>query len=261
MKHSLILLLVPAFVTAAEPKTPEKILKLFVSELVKITPGKGKFPATFQMGSTKGDANEKPVHRVKLTKPFSMAKYEVTQELYQVVMGVNPSRWKGPRNSVEMMTWAQANEFCKKITQMLRKQKLIGAKQVIRLPSEAEWDYCCRAGTTTPFSFGQAKDIQEYAWHRGNSKGFDPPVGQKKPNPWGLYDMHGYIWEWVADSYHPNYKGAPTDGSAWQSKTAKEYVVRGGAWNVFPAQCRSATRGHRDSKFKSQAVGFRCVLE
>ena len=101
---------------------------------------------------------------------------------------------------------------------------------MIRLPTEAEWEYACRAGTTTAYSFGDdVKQLGDYAWFKGNAKGNDPPVGKKKPNPWGLYDMHGYIWEWCADAWHPSYEGAPSNGSAWDAADAKERVIRGGA--------------------------------
>ncbi|MGE3809650.1 MAG: formylglycine-generating enzyme family protein [Gemmataceae bacterium] len=238
------------------------ILKLFASEFVPLTPGQGKFPPAFTMGSDGKDdpASEKPARQVKLMKPFAMAKYEVTQELYEAVTGKDPSKWKGPRNSVEMVTWDEANDFCKKLTQLLRERKLIAGDEVIRLPSEAEWEYACRAGTKTAYSFGDdASDLAAYAWFRGNSKGEDPPVGKKKPNPWGLYDMHGYIWEWCADSWHDTYKDAPTDGSAWNEKDAKERVIRSGSWAHQADQCRSAARMKAAASAKSDAIGFRCV--
>ncbi len=215
---------------AAPKKTPRnqtsELLQLFVKELVPITPGKGIFPQTFQMGSTNGSANETPVHTVTLTTDFWISKYEVPQNLYQAVMGENPSRWKGPRNSAELFDWHTANQFCQKLTQLLQKEALIAKNEEIRLPTEAEWEYCCRAGTTTEYSFGDnaqkagdagkiAKNLDEYAWHTGNAAGNDPPVGALKPNPWGLYDMHGYLWEFVADPWHESYKNAPGDGSVW----------------------------------------------
>src|SRR5207247_162521 len=129
-----------------------------------------------------------PVHEVKFAYSFYMAKYEVTQELYHVVMGDNPSKWKGLRNSAEMMNWTDSNKFCEKVTEMLRKRKLISVDEEIRLPSEAEWEYCCRAGSKTPYSFGEdLKKIGDYAWYKDNSKGHDPPVGAKKPNAWGFH--------------------------------------------------------------------------
>jgi len=264
----LCLLLLSA-VSFAEEKKPAKppfrnaeALKLFAEEFVAIAPGKGKFPASFRMGSPapgdKRTENEMPVRTVKLKQRFAMAKFEVTQELYQAVIGKNPAKWQGPRNSVEMVSYKEAQEFCRKATEEMRKRKLIGADEIIRLPTEAEWEYCCRAGTATDFSFGDGK-IEDYCWYAPNSPGNDPPVGSKKPNPWGLHEMHGYVWEWVQDSWHADYRGAPDDGSARVEKDAKEYVIRGGAFNSPKDRCRSAAREPRAVDFRNDAVGFRCV--
>jgi formylglycine-generating enzyme required for sulfatase activity len=237
----------------------EEILKLFVDEFILVTPGKDKYPATFMMGSKKSPA-EGPVHEVALKKPFAMAKNEVTQELYQVVMGNNPARWKGPRNSMEVCTWHEANAFCAKVTEELRKRKLIAADEIIRLPSEAEWEYCCRAGTTTDYSFGDdVKDLTHYGWYKVNAPGNDPPVGMKKANPWGFFDMHGYNWEWMADDWSPSYEGAPADGSARVVKDEKDKVIRSGSWADTADTTRSAYRGHHRADGVSDAIGFRCV--
>ena len=257
----LLLAVVPA--PADEPDAQrEKILKRFTEELVPIRPGKDPFPASFKMGSAEKDAPaaEKPQVTATFREPFAMAKYEVTQELYQAVIGKNPSRWNGPRNSVEMVSWDEANEFCRKLTAQLHERKLLPPDQLIRLPSEAEWEYCCRAGTTTRYSFGdKADDLGDYAWFKGNSAGNDPPVGKKKPNAWGLYDMHGYVWEWCADAWHKDHEGAPTDGTARAAKDVKERVMRGGSWNDGADAARSAFRQGRPPDTRSDAVGFRCV--
>jgi formylglycine-generating enzyme required for sulfatase activity len=252
-------------VSSADPADPatktDRILKLFVDEFVPLTPGKDKFPAAFRMGST-GDApdSEKPAHDVTLRHHFALARHEVTQELYEAVMGGNPSKWKGSRNSVEMVTWADAGDFCRKATKELRDRKLLAEDEVIRLPSEAEWEYACRAGTKGAYSFGdKVEDLKDYAWFKGNSKGEDPPVGKKKANPWGLCDMHGYVWEWCQDAWHPAYKGAPADGSAWEEKDAKEHVIRGGSWADSADTCRSAFRDHRKTGHRDDTIGFRCV--
>ncbi|MDB5385168.1 MAG: pkn1 2, partial [Planctomycetaceae bacterium] len=158
----------------------EDILKIFNSEFVEITPGQGKFPKSFQMGSKTGPATEQPQHEVTLKNVFYIAKYEVPQNLYAAVMGSNPSKWKGKRNSTEMMTFEDAQMFCKTATAKMKAAKLIAANEEIRLPSEAEWEYCCRAGATTAYSFGEdatkpgdteniASILNEFAWHTGNA--------------------------------------------------------------------------------------------
>jgi formylglycine-generating enzyme required for sulfatase activity len=252
----------PTLVPAQEgAKGTDKLLQRFVDEFVALTPGEGKFPASFMMGSGKdGPPEEQPTHKVSLGYPFALGKYEVTQELYAAIVGSNPSRWKGPRNSVEMIDWDEARTFCGKITQELRKRKLLGEDEVIRLPSEAEWEYACRAGTTTKFSFGDdAGDLGDFAWFTGNAKGNDPPVGVKKPNPWGLYDVHGYVWEWCLDAWRDSYENAPADGSPVVTDKAKKRAIRGGAWTEPADHCRSAFRVGAPVETRSPAIGLRCV--
>ena len=254
------------------PNTQQAVLlKQFVKELVPITPGKGKFPKSFQMGSATGQPAEMPVHKVTLSHDFWMGKYEVPQDLYQTVMGENPSRWKGPRNAAEMFDWETANQFCRKLTGLLRKAALIDADEEIRLPTEAEWEYCCRAGTATEYCFGDeaqkpgdagklARFLDEYAWHTGNSAGNDPPVGALKPNAWGLYDMHGYLWEFVADPWHNSYKNAPENGTVWDKGAPDaSRVIRGGAWTDRYDRLRSAFRTKVAPTTSSPALGLRCV--
>lgn len=265
-----LLSLMTASCTAEDPVRTD-LLKTFVSEFVPITPGEGMFPRSFRMGSPEGPATEQPAHEVTIAQPFAMAKYEVPQNLYEAVMGANPSRWQGPRNSVEMMTWTEATEFCRKITTLLRQAKLIDVNEEIRLPTEAEWEYCCRAGTTTAYSFGdeargtddegaQASLLSRYAWHTGNAAGNDPPVGALKPNPWGLYDMHGYLGEFTADAWHDSYQDAPTDGRAWTSdQPDPPRVIRGGSWKDRYDQLRSASRRKAPANARDDANGFRCV--
>ncbi len=238
-----------------------KLLKTLREEFVPITPGKDGFPLDFQMGSAVGEANERPVHQVTLKHSFQMAKYEVPQNLWESVMGKNPSRWKGGRNSVEMVSYAEAVDFCAKTTALLKAAKLIEEGQVIRLPSEAEWEYAARAGTSTKYSFGDdAKDLGEYGWFTGNAAGNDPPVGAKKPNAWKLFDVHGYLWEWCADAWHDTYEGAPSDGSAWSTEDAKKRVLRGGSWKDTAEQLTSSYRRAAAADLRDNAVGLRCVL-
>jgi formylglycine-generating enzyme required for sulfatase activity len=261
--------------TAADEEVPDTrgaFLREFVlSEFVEITPGKGKFPPSFSMGSAAGPPAEQPPHEVTIDHSFQIARGEVSQNLYAVVMGGNPSKWKGPRNAAEMFTFAEALEFCRRLTQLLRESRLLADDEEIRLPTEAEWEYCCRAGTKTAYSFGdgalqpgdtgnKASGLDSYAWYTGNAAGNDPPVGAKKPNPWGLYDMHGYLWEFVADPWHENYDGAPTTGQAWTTtQTQPRRVVRGGSWKDRYEQLTSTSRRAVAADLADDAIGFRCV--
>lgn len=239
----------------------DQILKRFADEFIAITPGKGEYPANFMMGTPKnGWPNEAPAHKVTFAGHFAICKYEVTQELYLVVIGHNPAKWKGPRNSVEMVSWHESREFCEKAAAELRRLKLLGDDEVIRLPTEAEWEYCCRAGTTTAYAHGDGvTQLGQFCWYRPNSPGNDPPVGAKRPNPWGLYDMHGYISEWCEDTRHDTYDGAPADGSAWFDPKSEERMIRGGSYFDPADLCRSAAREARFAEFKSDTLGIRCI--
>lgn len=176
-------------------------------------------------------------------QPYYIDKYEVPQNLWESVMGSNPSRWKGKRNSVEMLSLAEAKAFCAKATELMRAAALIDKGQVVRLPTEAEWEHAVRAGTKTKYSFGDdAAKLGEYGWFNGNAKGNDPPVGAKKPNPWGLYDVHGYLWEWVEG------------GGAGQG------IIRGGSWKDGADELTSGARRMVAVESRDDAVGLRCVL-
>jgi formylglycine-generating enzyme required for sulfatase activity len=212
----------------------------------------------FLMGSPDSDPNaasdEKPPHQVKVNS-FAIGKYPVTQAQYQAVMGTNPSYFKNnPQNPVECVSWNDAQAFCQKLSQITGK--------TYRLPTEAEWEYACRAGTTTRYYFGDdANQLGDYAWYGGNSQNTTHPVGQKKPNAWGLYDMIGNVWEWCEDNWHDNYIGAPTDGSAWiKNGNDNRSLLRGGSWGINPNYCRSAIRNdyiRRD--YRNYYYGFRVV--
>ena len=191
-------------------------------KMVLIRPGK------FMMGSPeteKGRFDHEVQHEVTISKPFYMGVTEVTQAQYEAVMGTNPSHFKGATKPVEPVSWNDAAEFCKKLSEKTR--------QAVRLPTEAEWEYACRAGTQTAFSFGDDPSaLGDYAWWDGNSGKTPHPVGQKKPNAWGLYDMHGNVWEWCADWYEGLQKGPVTDpsGPATDNGVRGSRVLRGGAW-------------------------------
>jgi len=204
------------------------------------------------MGSNDGVANEKPVHEVTLEQAYYLGKYEVTQEQWVEIMGENPSYFKGDNNPVEYVSWNDVQEFVKKLNAKEGTDKY-------RLPSEAEWEYAARAGTTTAYSFGDSSSILgDYAWYSGNSGSKTHPVGQKKPNPWGLYDMHGNVWEWCQDSWHSDYEGAPTDGSAWDGSSSSR-VSRGGSWDFNAGNCRSAYRYGLYPDYRGGSFGFRLL--
>ncbi|GCA90637.1 formylglycine-generating enzyme family protein [Microcystis aeruginosa] len=210
----------------------------------------------FLMGSPDSDSDardwEKPQHQVKVNS-FAIGKYPVTQAQYQAVMGTNPSYFpNNPQNPVEKVSWDDAQAFCQKLSQITGK--------TYRLPTEAEWEYACRAGTTTRFYFGDdANQLGDYAWYDGNSQQTIHPVGQKKPNAWGLYDMSGNVWEWCEDNSAYNYIGAPTDGSAWLTDEHDYPRLRGGSWYFSPDSCRSAYRAYNDRRDVISFVGFRVV--
>ena len=192
------------------------------------------------MGSENGYDDEKPVHQVEITKPYYLSRYPVTQLQWEAVGGAeNPSKFKGQEHPVERVSWNDVQGFLTKL------QK---GEVVYRLPTEAEWEYACRAGTVTSFSFGDNEsELGEYAWYADNSNRKTHPVGQKKSNPWGLYDMHGNVWEWVQDWYAKDYY------EQFQNKTAKYplgpddgtgRVIRGGGWGDDAGYLRSAVSQH-----------------
>jgi len=206
---------------------------------------------SLMMGSDK-ESSAKPVHHVTITKPFYLGKFEVTQEQWEKVMGSNPCRFKGAKNPVDSVSW----DDCQKFMEALQ-QKVPG--QTFRLPTEAEWEYACRARSRTEYSYGDSPDkLGDYAWFKGNSGGQTHPVGQKKPNPWGLYDMHGNIFEWCQDwvgDYTVKSAGDPT-GVA----TGSRRVLRGGSWHWGATNARSAHRGKSEPLARNYDCGLRVVM-
>jgi len=210
----------------------------------------------FMMGSPSDEKDryndEGPAHEVTIKNPFYLGKYPVTQKQWEKVMGSNPSRFKGDDLPVENVSWDGVQKFIKKFNEMEGTDKYC-------LPSEAEWEYACRAGTTTRFCFGDDESkLGDYAWYGDNSDSKTHPVGQKQPNPFGLYDMHGNVWEWVQDRWHDNYKGAPFDGSAWESGDNSDRVLRGGGWRNYAGYCKAAGRYGGGSGLGG-GVGFRLL--
>ena len=208
----------------------------------------------FVMGSEEYDG-EKPVHAVTISKPFYLGVYQLTQREWETVMGNNPSDFKGDNHPVEKVSWGDVQEFINKLNEKENTNKY-------RLPSEAEWEYAARAGTTTRYSFGDDDSkLGEYAWYDENSSGKTHPVGQKGSNPWGLYDVHGNVWEWVQDEWHNTYEGAPNDGSAWEDVGSARRVIRGGNWYNNAGSCRSALRYHFNQGYRYVHLGFRLLQE
>ena len=220
-------------------------------------------PGSFLMGSTTGPGDERPAHRVNLTKGFYMGVTEVTQEQWESVMPDNRSRYKGADRPVTNVTLDDCIEFCKLLTQKERAQGKLPEGAEYRLPTEAEWEYSCRAGSDAKYCFGDSEsDLGEYAWNRENSRRTQP-VGTKKANEWGLFDMHGNVWEWCGDWYGSYSKGEtkdPTgasDGAAWSNR-----VFRGGSWGSIAAHCRSAARNgcqNNPKHYRLSGLGFRLV--
>jgi formylglycine-generating enzyme required for sulfatase activity len=190
-----------------------------------------------------GYADERPQHSVRVPS-FLMGMVPVTQEQWQAVMGwLPPCRCQGARRPVDRVSWHAAREFCERLSSQTGRQ--------YRLPSEAEWEYACRARTTTPFSCGETitTDLANYVGEHtylaeppGIYRHATTEVGSFPPNAFGLYDMHGNVWEWCADAWHADYVGAPSDGSVWESQRASFRVLRGGCWHDPSGLCRSATR-------------------
>lgn len=211
---------------------------------------------TFEMGSPADEEGrfrwEGPVHTVTIT-PFLLAKYELTQPAWTTVMKSTPWRGRnysrtGPKFPATSITWTDCKNFC--------------AKSGLRFPSEAEWEYACRAGSTTRFHFGDDETkLDQYAWFEDNSwsigERFIHEVKLKKPNAYGLYDMHGNVWEWCADTWHAGYDGAPADGRPWIDDKSAMRIQRGGSWLYDPWNCRSASRLRNVVTFQNDHLGFR----
>jgi formylglycine-generating enzyme required for sulfatase activity len=212
-------------------------------------------PGTFEMGSPEtegGHGNWEMRHRVKLTKPFLLATTEVTQVQWFRIMATNPSSRDGDHRPVDGVRRLDALEFCKRLTAQEGKQ--------YRLPTEAEWEYACRAGTTTAYSSGDAEStLDEVAWFEKNAGETTHPVARKKANAWGLYDMHGNVWEHVADRWSDLDAEETTDPRG--SSISKYYVIKGGGWTSNARMCRAASRGRVEMDSNIVDAGFRVCLD
>ncbi|MFM7129761.1 MAG: formylglycine-generating enzyme family protein, partial [bacterium] len=222
---------------------------------------------TFIMGSPieeDGADDDEEEHKVTLSKDYYLGIYEVTQGQYEQVMGNNPSHFQKrvlkKRDSsmypVEQVSWNDAVEFCERLSSLPEEKK---AGRVYRLPTEAEWEYAFRAGSKTAFTFGDnANGLGAYAWFVGNSEGQTHPVGEKKPNAWGLYDMHGNVWEWCSDWYGAYPKQTVTDPVG--PREGSDRVFRGGGWSRDATDCRSAIRYGIIPTIGDRDFGFRVAL-
>jgi formylglycine-generating enzyme required for sulfatase activity len=227
---------------------------------------------TFQMGCSH-NSSAQPQHPVRI-QPFFMGKYTVTQEQWKKVME-NTSYFKADKRPIEQVSWNESVEFCDRLT------KRTGNSY--RLPSEAEWEYACRAGTITNLSFGDqithdlvntsfgdCEDIfiyrsigccDPYYWHFKDSREHTLDVGQFYPNAFGLFDMHGNVWEWCSDPYHSNYNGAPSDGSSWEiGGSENQRMLRGGSWKSDSSECSSSYRYYLSRDSRRNDIGFRVVV-
>jgi len=244
---------------------PEVITTKTGIEMVAIPAG------WFEMGNDKGAADEKPIHRVWISA-FWMDKYEVVQEEFRKYQLPDPSHFKNPKNPLERINWTDAALYCNDRSRAEGLEPCYDEQtwqcnfeaNGFRLPTEAEWEYACRAGTTTKYSFGNdARKLKTYAWFAENSSGKTHLVGKKKPNPWGLYDMHGNVAEWCNDFYSESYYKRGPDRDPKGPAEGEEKVLRGGAWNLSSVACRSSYRASdpslNDTCLASDIIGFRCV--
>ena len=247
--------------------SPNPIIKTKCgSDMVAIPAGQ------FTMGSNDGPVDSKPPHVVKVDQ-FLMDQNEITQEIYEAVTGKNPSRRKNPKQPVEQVTWTAAARFCnaRSLQEGLapcydtNTWECNFSATGYRLPTEAEWEYACRAGSTAQYYYGDdAGGLRPYAWFEGNSDGHPHPVAQRKPNAWNLFDMAGNVWEWCNDYYAAKYyRESPTDNPRGP-KEGEKRVLRGGAWSATPPNCTSWVRncdeaGLTDICLTGDSNGFRCV--
>ena len=222
-------------------------------------------PGSFLMGRHVNDDMgydpEMPQHEVKIANAFYLGKYEVTQAQWQAVMGSNPANFVDPQRPVENVSFKDIQAFIDKLN-------IAQPNSTYRLPSEVEWEYAARAGTTSAYFSGpNAAFVSQYGWYIGNTSGSTEPVGQLKPNPWGLYDIYGNVAEWVEDCWHNNYIDAPvtavawTTSASWFSNSCKERVLRGGSWFSPAFELRSAYRFKHFSYNRSLHKGFRLALD
>ena len=227
---------------AQPPKTASvSALKL---EFVQVEPGE------FSMGSSTGMNGELPPHKVRISRGFDLGKYEVTQAQWQALMGSNTSRFAAPDRPVDSVSWENAQEFLKRLNAS-------DSAHHYRLPTEAEWEYAARAGTTGDYP----GELEEIAWYYSNSNLETHPVGRKKPNPWGLYDMHGNVWEWCQDWFNTDYYGTSPTVDTPRPAEGVNKVLRGGSWGANANYTRSSVRISFFPGQKNSYFGFRILRQ
>ena len=233
---------------------PEMVVLPSGSFLMGSPPETEPDPFSNQKQKSVGDPYESPQHRVQIQR-FAIGKYEITQEQWYAVMGNNPSSNKGRTLPVEEVSWDAVQRFIAKL--------ILKTGQKYRLPTEAEWEYAARAGTTTEWSHGNDESkLGDFAWFGDNSGGKTQVVGQKMPNAFGLFDMNGNVFEWTQDCWHDNYVGAPKDGSAWVTSCSGNHrVLRGGSCINYASILRSASRFWLIPDFRNCGIGFRLARD
>ena len=225
----------------------------------------------FEMGSERGEADESPVHKVWIAS-FLMDRHEVPQKEFAKHQLPDPSHFKDPNRPLEQVNWTDATLYCNDRSRAEGLEPCYDEETWVcdfeangyRLPTEAEWEYACRAGSTTQYCFGNdARKLRTYGWFSGNAGGKTHPVAQKKPNRWGLHDMHGNVAEWCNDLYSESYYRESPEKMPKGPAAGQERVIRGGAWKSSAASCRSAYRASDpsidDTCLASDTIGFRCV--
>ena len=241
----------------ARAKSPPKELTVELGQGVKLE--MLLIPAgEFLMGAPAAEKNarddEKPQHRVSITRPFYLGKYLVTQQQWQAVMGNNPSKFKGPQNPVDSVGWDDCRDFLKKLN-----EKFAGTPVTFALPTEAHWEYACRAGSRTKYFFGDEESrLAEFAWFYDNAGEKTHAVGEKKPNAWGLYDIHGNLFQWCADWYGGDYYQSSPASDPSGPSSGSLHVNRGGGWFSLARGCSSAFR-HTNSPRPDHFIGLRLM--
>ncbi len=252
-------------------QTPFEIVTKSGVEMIYLPGG------AFMMGSAQGNPDEAPVHKVEVSA-FLIDKVEVTQEMFAKVQLPNPSHWQdSPRKPVERVRWRDAKQYCNERSLLEGLKPCYDEKTAdwdcdssasgYRLPTEAEWEYACRAGSTESYDFGSADKLRQHSWFADNAENKTHPVGQKRANRWGIFDLYGNVSEWCEDVYSPTYyKESPPSDPLGPSNPGKDVkrVIRGGSWKSSADMCRTAFRqgertGNTDACFLTDYCGFRCV--